>query len=54
MAKTKKAANFTLDKEVLDTLKQLSEVTLIPQARLVQKALEELFAEMADALKEEE
>lgn len=49
----KKAANFTLDVSILETLKQLSDTTLIPQSRLVQKALEELFETLGEHLKEE-
>lgn len=52
--KIKLNRSFTLDEDIISTLEKLSELSLIPKSRLVQKALEELFEEMADIFKEEE
>jgi predicted DNA-binding protein len=37
----KKRATFTLEEELLERLKKVSEETMIPQAKLVEKAIEE-------------
>lgn len=37
----KKRITFTIDKETIDDLKKLSEKTMIPQARIVDKAIKE-------------
>lgn len=36
---------FSLDKELTDRLRKISKETMIPQARLVQKALEKVIEE---------
>lgn len=41
---------FTLDEEVLERLKKLSDETMIPQAKLVTKALNKLFEEYKEEL----
>lgn len=41
----KKRITFTLDEELIERLKALSESTMIPQAKLVEKALLDLMAE---------
>lgn len=43
---TKKRMTFTLDETVLDELKELSEQTMIPQARIVEQAIKEKIEEM--------
>lgn len=42
----KKRMTFTLDEELLDKLKETSEKTMIPQAKIVQKAIEKQLKEM--------
>lgn len=42
----KKRMTFTLDEELLDKLKETSEETMIPQAKIVQKAIEKQLKEM--------
>ena len=39
----KKPVTYTIDEEVIERLKKLSEETMLPQTRLVQKAIEELL-----------
>jgi len=39
----KKSVTYTIDEEVIERLKKLSDKTMIPQTRLVQKAIEELL-----------
>jgi predicted DNA-binding protein len=39
----KKRATFTLEEELLEKLKKVSEETMIPQAKLVEKAIEEII-----------
>lgn len=35
----KKPVTFTLEKETIDKLKQISQETMIPQARIVERAI---------------
>lgn len=42
----KKRMTFTLDEVLLDKLKETSEETMIPQAKIVQKAIEKQLKEM--------
>lgn len=42
MAKTKKA-NFTLDKNTITRLKEFSESSMIPQSRIVDRAINEFI-----------
>lgn len=42
----KKRMTFTLDEELLAKLKEISEETMIPQAKIVQKAIEKQLKEM--------
>jgi predicted DNA-binding protein len=39
----KKRMTFTLDEEILEQLKKVSDETMIPQARLVEKAIKEII-----------
>ncbi len=39
----KKRITFTLDEETIDKLKETSEKTMIPQSRLVEKAILEVI-----------
>lgn len=39
----KKRVTFTLDEELLKKLKEVSEKTMIPQARLVEQAINEIL-----------
>ena len=41
----KKRMTFTLDEELLAKLKEISKKTMIPQARLVEKAIENIVKE---------
>ena len=41
----KKRMTFTLDEELLAKLKEISKKTMIPQARLVEKAIENIAKE---------
>lgn len=41
----KKRMTFTLDEELLKELKELSDRTMIPQARLVEKAIKNIIKE---------
>lgn len=41
----KKRITFTLDSELIEKLKSVSEKTMIPQAKLVEKALKDVIAE---------
>lgn len=41
--KMKKRITFTLDENLIDELKAISEKTMIPQARLVEQALKEII-----------
>lgn len=41
----KKRITFTLDEKIIDELKELSEKTMIPQARLVEQAIKNLLEE---------
>ena len=43
----KKRMTFTLDEELLDKLKETSEETMIPQARIVQTAIKEYLKKMS-------
>ncbi|MFS0878279.1 ribbon-helix-helix domain-containing protein [Solibacillus isronensis] len=45
---TKKRMTFTLDETLLEELKQLSEQTMIPQARIVEQAIKDKIEEMKD------
>lgn len=42
----KKRMTFTLDEEVLKKLKEVSDMTLIPQARIVEIAIKEQLGKM--------
>lgn len=42
----KKRMTFTLDEELLAKLKEISEETMIPQAKIVQKAIKKQLKEM--------
>lgn len=46
VAMAKKRMTFTLDEVLLDKLKETSEETMIPQAKIVQKAIEKQLKEM--------
>ena len=46
VAMAKKRMTFTLDEMLLDKLKETSEETMIPQAKIVQKAIEKQLKEM--------
>lgn len=37
----KKRITFTLDQETIDLLRKISELTMIPQARIVEEAIKE-------------
>jgi predicted transcriptional regulator len=39
----KKRITFTFDEETIDKLKEISEKTMIPQARLVEQAIKEII-----------
>ena len=39
----KKRVTFTLEEEILEQLKKISEETMIPQARLVEQAIKEII-----------
>lgn len=39
----KKRVTFTLDEELIEQLKKVSEETMIPQARLVEQAIKEVI-----------
>lgn len=41
----KKRVTFTLDEEMIEKLKSISEKTMIPQAKLIEKALKEVLKE---------
>ncbi|MEK5139074.1 ribbon-helix-helix domain-containing protein [Priestia sp. FSL W8-0001] len=41
----KKRITFTFDKETINELKEVSEQTMIPQARLVEQALKKIIKE---------
>ena len=41
----KKRMTFTLDEELLKELKELSDRTMIPQSRLVEKAIKNIIKE---------
>lgn len=41
----KKRVTFTIEKELVEQLKQVSEQTMIPQAKLVEKAIEKVIEE---------
>ena len=43
----KKRMTFTLDEELLAKLKETSEETMIPQAKIVQKAIKEYLKKMS-------
>ena len=40
----RKSITFTLPEELIDKLKEVSKETMIPQAKLVEKALEEMLS----------
>lgn len=42
----RKGMNFTLPESLLDRLKQTSDKTMIPQARLVEKGIEMVLAKV--------
>lgn len=42
----KKRITFTLEKEVIENLKRISEKTMIPQARIVEQAIIEKLQEI--------
>ena len=42
----KKRVTFTIEEGLIDELKQLSEQTLIPQARIVEQAIKKQIEEM--------
>lgn len=46
VAMAKKRMTFTLDEELLAKLKETSEETMIPQAKIVQKAIKKQLKEM--------
>lgn len=46
VAMAKKRMTFTLDEELLAKLKETSEETMIPQAKIVQTAIEKQLKEM--------
>lgn len=48
--KNKKRITFTLDEENIELLKAISKKTMIPQSRLVERALEEIFKEYKEKL----
>jgi metal-responsive CopG/Arc/MetJ family transcriptional regulator len=39
----KKRVTFTLEEELIEQLKKVSEATMIPQAKLIEKALTEVL-----------
>lgn len=39
----KKRVTFTLEEEIIEQLKSISEQTMIPQARLVEQAVKEII-----------
>lgn len=41
----KKRVTFTLEEELIEKLKMVSEQTMIPQAKLIEKALREVLKE---------
>jgi predicted DNA-binding protein len=41
----KKRVTFTLEEEIVDNLKKISAETMIPQAKLVEKAIENILKE---------
>mgnify|MGYP005756814951 CR=1 FL=1 len=41
----KKRVTFTLDQELIDKLKKVSEETMIPQSKLVEKSLKKVIEE---------
>jgi metal-responsive CopG/Arc/MetJ family transcriptional regulator len=41
----KKRVTFTLDEELIEKLKTVSEKTMIPQAKLIEKALKNVLKE---------
>lgn len=41
----KKRVTFTLSEELIEQLKEVSDKTMIPQARLVEKALQNIIEE---------
>lgn len=45
---SKKRITFTLSEELIEQLKEVSEKTMIPQARLVEKALQKIIEEYKD------
>lgn len=45
---SKKRVTFTLEESVIEELKQLSEETMIPQARLVEQAIKDKINEMKE------
>lgn len=47
----KKKIAFSLDAELVDRMREVSEKTMIPQSRLVQKALEKVIEEYEKNLK---
>lgn len=46
----KKRVTFTFDEESVELLKEVSKKTMIPQSRLVEKALEKIFKEYKEKL----
>jgi hypothetical protein len=43
----KKRVTFTLDEKTIQDLKDISDVTMIPQARIVELAIKEKIAELS-------
>jgi predicted DNA-binding protein len=41
----KKRVTYTLEEELIEQLRKISEVTMIPQAKLVEKAIKEVIKE---------
>jgi len=41
----KKPVTFTLEESIVDKLREISKETMIPQARLVEKAISEIIEE---------
>lgn len=42
----RKRVTFTLDEEVIERLKEASETTMIPQARIVEEAIKEYIEKL--------
>jgi metal-responsive CopG/Arc/MetJ family transcriptional regulator len=44
----KKRVTFTLDEEVIEQLKEISNKTMIPQSKLIEKALKDVLKEYGE------